>query len=92
MIKKNYELTLAGRIARFSFDDNPVRPLYERDKDRWISEFCSPLIQVCFRDPTGPGAGASGKYWNMFRDNFLERFAQGWPANRQDGAHHGLPH
>jgi hypothetical protein len=33
------------------------------------------LIQVCFRDPTGPGAGPSSKDRNMFRHNLVERFA-----------------
>jgi len=58
-----------------SLHNNSVRPLYERDKDRRVSEFCSPLIQVCFRDPTGPGAGSSSKNRNMFRDNLVEGFA-----------------
>jgi hypothetical protein len=33
------------------------------------------LIQVCFRDPTGPGAGSSRKNRNMLRHHLVQRFA-----------------
>jgi hypothetical protein len=65
-----------------SLHDNSVGPFHERDKDRRISEFCSPLIQVCFRDPTGPGAGSSSEDRNVFRYNLFEGFAQRRPAHR----------
>jgi hypothetical protein len=58
-----------------SLHNDAVCPLHERDEDRWISKFGAPLIQVCFRDPTGPGAGSSSKDGNMFGDDLIECFA-----------------
>ena len=58
-----------------SLHNNPVCPLHERDKDRWTPEFCSPVIQICFRDPTGPGTGASRKDRDISCRNFFTRFA-----------------
>jgi hypothetical protein len=57
------------------FDDDAVGPFHQRDKDCRVAELGSPLVQVCFRDPTGPGAGASSKDGNVLVDNFLHRFA-----------------
>jgi hypothetical protein len=83
---------LQAQQPQLLFNNNPVRPLHEGDEDRRTTEFCSPLIQVCFRDPTGPGTGSSRKDRNMFCDNFFECFAERWPAHRQDGIRHGLAH
>jgi len=57
------------------FGDDPIGPFHQRDKDSRGSELRSPLVQVCFRDPTGPGTGSSRKDGNVFRDNFVESFA-----------------
>jgi len=73
-----------------SLHNNSVRPFHQRDKYRRVSVFCSPLIQVCFRDPTGPGAGSSSKNRNMFRYNLFQGFTQWRPSNRQDRVHHRL--
>jgi len=37
------------------FRDNAIRPLHHGDEDRGTAEFRAPLVQVCFRDPIGPG-------------------------------------
>jgi hypothetical protein len=71
-------------MPRGLFDDDAVGPLHQRDKDCRVAELGSPLIQICFRDPTGPGAGPSGKNGDMFVDNFSERFAEWGPANREN--------
>jgi hypothetical protein len=48
------------------------------------------LIQVGFRDRTGPGAGASSKDGDAFVHNFLERLAERRPTYWKDRAYHGL--
>ncbi len=76
-------LGLTGRPAvklcllcrRFSLDNNAVGPLHERNEHRRTAEFCSPLIQVCFRDPTGPGTSSSRKDGDMFSGDLGEGFA-----------------
>jgi hypothetical protein len=70
-------LRLSGASGRFSFHNNPVSPLQQRDRDRRIAEFRSPLIQVCFGDPTGPGTRSSRKDPNLFGYNLWECLARG---------------
>ena len=69
-------------------DDDAVCPFHQGDEDRWAAELGSPLIQVCFRDPTGPGASSSSKDGNVFVDHFLERFAERRPPYRENRAYH----
>ena len=68
---------LSGASGRFSFHNDPVSPLRQRDRDRRIPEFRSPLIQVCFRDPTGPRTRSSRKDRNLFGYNLCECLAYG---------------
>jgi len=49
-----------GSLTTFSLDDNSVRPLHHRDKDRWTAELRSPLIQIRFRHVAGTGASSAG--------------------------------
>src|SRR5229473_3483976 len=75
-----------------SFGDNAVRPFYQRDKDRRTTEFCSATVQVCFRDPTGPGTSPSRKNRNALGDDLFERFLQRGPPPRVDGIRRLLSH
>jgi hypothetical protein len=77
-------------ILRGLFDDDAVRPFNERNEDCRVAELGSPLIQICFRDPTGPGARTSSKDRNVPGDNFVQRFAKRRPAHRQYGIYHRL--
>ena len=91
-------LGLTGRPAvklcllcrRFSLDNNAIGPLDKRNEGCRTAEFCSPLIQVCFRDPTGPGTSSSSKDGDVFSDDLGEGFAERRPAHRKDRIHHGL--
>src|ERR1700719_1425737 len=68
-----------------SFRDDAVRPFYERDKDRWIAEFCAPLGEIGVSHSTGAGARATRKNLNLLRRNFLQRCLQRGPADRDHG-------
>ena len=68
-----------------SFRDDAVRPFHERDKDCRIAEFCAPLGEVGVSYSTGAGARATSKNLNLLRRNFLQRFLERWPADRDDG-------
>src|ERR1700747_9005 len=71
-----YRLTLFG--------DNPVRPLDHGHEDCRTAEFCSPVLQIGFRDPTGPGTRPSSEDWNPLGHNFVAQFAQGRPTHREN--------
>ena len=77
-------------ILRGLFDDDAVRPFNERNEDCRVAELGAPLIQICFRDPTGPGARTSSKDRNVLGDNFIERFAERRPTYRENRTYHGL--
>jgi hypothetical protein len=77
---------------RHSLRNDAVGPLDQADKDRGIAEFCAPLSYICFRDPTGPAAGSSSKYGNVFGENLLERFAERGPTDGHDGIRGGFAH
>ena len=79
-------------MTGFLLDNNPVCPFHERYKDRRTAEFRPPDVQVCFRDPTGPGANPSRKDRNMFGHNFFARFAKRRPAYRHDRIRRRLTH
>jgi hypothetical protein len=85
------KIDLAGG-DKSSLRDDAVGPLDQADKDRWIAEFCAPLIYVRFRDPTGPAAGPSSKNGNVFREDLVERFAERRPTHWNDGARSGFAH
>ena len=88
-------ISLISRRARRSgplFHDDTVGPFHKGDEDCQVAELGAPLIQIRFRDPTGPGAGPSRKDRNVLGDNFVERFAERRPADRQDRIGHGLSH
>src|SRR5712671_4052953 len=82
----------AAFLKACSLGDDAVGPLYQADKNCGTAEFCSPLIQICFRDPTGPAAGPSRKNGNVFGHNFFKRFAERRPAHWHDRIHRGLSH
>ena len=44
------------------FADDVVGPFHQGNVDRDITPLGVPILQVCLRDPTGPGAGSSGKH------------------------------
>ena len=48
--------------------------------------------QVCFRDPTGPGTGASSKHGNVFSHDFLAQFGEGRPTDREHGLRGHIAH
>ncbi len=76
-------LGLTGKLAvkwcrshrGFSLDNYAVGPFDKRNEGCRTAEFCSPLIQVCFRDPTGPGTGSSSKDGDVFSDDLGEGLA-----------------
>jgi hypothetical protein len=72
--------------------DDAVGPLHKADEDGRIAELESPLSDISFRDPTGPAAGASSEDRDFVRDNFLERFLEGRPADGDDCVGRGLAH
>jgi tetratricopeptide (TPR) repeat protein len=77
-----------------SFRDDAVRPLHERDKDRWIAEFCAPLGEIGISHSAGAGARATSKNLNLTGHNFLHGFLERGPADRnhslgQRQAHQG---
>ena len=90
--KEALRSTRGGSRKSPSFDNNSVRPFHQRHKDRRSAELCGPSFQVCFRDPTGPGASPSRKNWNMFGENFRARFAQWRPVHRHDCIRRRLTH
>ena len=75
-----------------SLRDDAVGPLHQADKNCGTAEFGSPLIQICFRDPTGPAAGPSRKDGNVFGHNFFKRFTERRPAHGHDRIHRRLSH
>jgi hypothetical protein len=72
--------------------DDAIRPLHQRNENRWTAKLRAPLAQVCFRDPTGPGTGPSSEYWNAFGDHFIQSLAEWRPAYGLDCVHRGLAH
>ena len=74
------------------FRDDAIGPLNQVHKDCGTAEFCSPLRQICFRDPTGPAAGASSKDGNVSGGNFVESFAERRPTDGDDGVGGDLAH
>jgi len=74
------------------FRDDAIGPLNQVHKNCGIAEFCTPLRQVYFRDPTGPAAGPSSKDGNVFGGNFVESFAEGRPTDGDDGVGGDLTH
>src|SRR6266571_6681959 len=82
----------AKRHGAFLFHDDAVGPFDKTHKNGGTAELCSPLIQVGFRDPTGPGAEPSRKDGNVFGDHFFEGFAERRPADGNDGIGGGFAH
>ena len=80
-------ITPYSRDARAapSFRDYAVRLFYERDKDRWITEFRAPLVEIAVGHFMGAGAGTTRKNLNLLRHNFLQRFLERRPADRDHG-------
>ena len=72
--------------------DDPFSPLHERDKNSRRAELRSPILQIRFRDPTGPGTCSSRKYGNVFRNNLLLHLAERRPAHSLNGCGRGLTH
>ena len=85
--RTNIILPLGKEVGwRFAlFGNDVVGPFHQRNKDRWAAPLCSPRGQICFRDPTGPGAGPSRKDGDVFRDDFFHHLAQRRPTDRLDG-------
>jgi hypothetical protein len=79
-------------MAAALLGDDAVGPLDQAHKNCGIPKFCSPLIQIRFRDPTGPAAGSSSKNGNVFGHYFFKRFAERRPTNGHDRIHRRLPH
>jgi hypothetical protein len=74
------------------FADDPVGPFHQRNEYRRAAPLRAPVGQVCFRDPTGPGAGPSRKDGDVFGDNFFHHLGQRRPADGLDGIHCRLAH
>jgi hypothetical protein len=74
------------------FGDDPIGPLNQVHEDCGIAEFCSPLRQVCFRDPTGPAAGSSSEDRNTFGGNFVEGLNERRPTDGDNGVGGNLAH
>src|SRR5215472_3767880 len=72
--------------------DDSVRPLHQRHKDGRAAVFRSPVTQVAFRDPTGPGTGASRKDLDLFGEDLVARLLERRPADRLDLVGGGLAH
>jgi hypothetical protein len=79
------KLAAIRSMPALSFRDDAVRPFHERDKDRWIAEFCAPLGEIGVSHSTGAGARTTRKYLNLLRHNFLQRFLERGPADRDHG-------
>jgi hypothetical protein len=74
------------------FGDDAISPLYERNKNCRSAKFCSPLLQVCFRNPTGAGAGPSRKDLNALRHDLVPQFAQRRPTDGKDRLSRNIAH
>lgn len=74
------------------FGDDAIGPFNQVHEDCGIAEFCSPLRQVCFRDPTGPAASSSSEHWNVFGGNFVEGLTERRPTDRDNGVGSDLAH
>lgn len=72
--------------------DNAVGPFHQAHENRGTAEFRPPLIEICFRDPTGPAACFSSKDGNVFNGDLFERFAERRPAYRHDSIRCRLAH
>lgn len=57
-------------IKKMSLNNDAVGPFDKRHKDGRAVPFRSPVVQVCSRDPTGPGTGASRKNGMCFATIF----------------------
>ena len=77
---------------RLSFGNDPVRPFHQLYEDCRAAELGSPFVQVCFRHPTGAGAGPSRKDRDALRHDLLECFAERRPTNRHDGIDRDFAH
>jgi len=86
------EADVSPTPALLLLGDNPVRPLDQRHEDRWTAEFCSPVLQVCFRDPTGTGTGTSGEDRDVLGYDFVPHFGKGWPSHRKYGCSRNVAH
>jgi len=86
------ELPLSHAASTALLGDNPIRPFHHRYEYSRAAELCSPLIQVCFRNPTGTGASPSRKDRDVFGYNLFEHFAQRWPPDRHHGVRCHLSH
>lgn len=74
------------------FSDNPVGPLDQRHENCRVPELCAPILQVCFRDPTGPGTGSSSEDGNVFGDDLVAQFAERRPTHGKYSCRGGVAH
>jgi hypothetical protein len=79
-------------MAAVLLGNDAVGPLDQAYENCGTPKFCSPLIQIRFRDPTGPAAGPSSKDRNVLSDNFFESLAKRGPAHGHDSIRRRFAH
>jgi len=74
------------------FGDDAVSPLDQRNESGGIAELRTPIREIVFRDPTGPGASSSRKNRDVFGDDFLTQLAERRPTNGNHRVQGSLAH
>jgi hypothetical protein len=75
-----------------SFTNDVVGPFHQGNVDRNRAPLRVPTAQIRLRDPTGPGAGSSREYRDVFGHNLCHGLAQRRPSDRFDRLDRGLAH
>jgi len=74
------------------FTNDVVGPFHQGNVDWNRAPLRVPTAQVRLRDPTGPGAGSSRKYWDVFGYNLRHGLAQRRPSDGFDHINGRLAH
>jgi hypothetical protein len=74
------------------FTNDVVGPFHQGNVDRKRAPLRVPTAQIRLRDPTGPGAGSSRKYWDVFGYNLRHGLAQRRPSDGFDHINGRLAH
>jgi hypothetical protein len=75
-----------------SFRDDFIGPFDQRYENVGAAELRAPGFEIGFRDPTGPGARASGEDRDVLRNNPLPHFIERRPPDWHDRRGGGFAH